>query len=140
MDRVQQRWACPVTPAPQAGKCFKPPGRRARGVSGSGDRRGIGQLGPSEQVMIDGPQPSSSSGPGRRGGNPRADLGGGVPHLSASSGHGKATSGRGASRQARRGAAGLISFLGRSSCMTAMEELARACRDHDSGVPRPNKG
>jgi hypothetical protein len=88
----------PNSRSARAGKCFKPPGRWARRVSRPGDRRGIRQLGPSDQVMIDGPQPSSSSSPGRWGGNPRADLEGGVPHLAASSGHGKVKSGHEASR------------------------------------------
>jgi hypothetical protein len=83
---------------------------------------------PLDQVAIDGRWPSPSSGHSRRVRNPSSDLGGGAPHLAATFGHGKATSGRGASRQARRGAAGLIWFPGRSSCMTAEEELARGSR------------
>jgi hypothetical protein len=74
-------------------------------VSGRGDRRGMGGPGPSDQVRIDGLWSSSSPGHGKQRGNPRADLGGGVAHLGAFSGHGEATSGRGASRRARRGVA-----------------------------------
>jgi hypothetical protein len=84
---------------------FKSPiGRARRSAAGEG-RRGMGRPRPSDQVRINGLWSSSSPSHRKQRGNPRADLGGGVAHLGAFSGHGEATSGRGASRRARRGVA-----------------------------------
>jgi hypothetical protein len=49
---------------------FKQDDRRGQPVSGYGDRRDMGRRGPSDQVMSNGPQSSSTSGRDERGRNP----------------------------------------------------------------------
>jgi hypothetical protein len=99
-------------------------------------RRGMGRPGPSDQVRIDGLRSSSSPGHGKQRGNPRADLGGGVAHLGAFSGHGEVMSGRGASRRARRGAAKVGLLPGHGSACWGRRTCFRACQGPCSRAPR----
>jgi hypothetical protein len=112
-----------------------PTGEARRSAAGEG-QRGMGRPRPSDQVRIDGLWSSSSPGHGKQRGNPRADLGGGVAHRGAFSGHGEAMSGRGASRQAWRGATEVGLLSGRGSVCQGQRTCFGARRGLCSRAPR----
>jgi hypothetical protein len=96
-----------------AGAAAQRTNRRAPAVSGREGRSGMKRLGPSDQVGIDGPGLSSTSGCWDAGGNPRLARRGPTAHLGGLPDVDDGTRRSGARRRAQRGAGRLVWSPGR---------------------------